>query len=142
MAAQKADYISGKLIAPVIMGINEETNELLPLGPSGPHHGYENEHPCDNENRVLSEDERTKTGDVSQILCCSIRRIVGELSLTMLVHGITHNRRANKACQHLKNPNTSGVVQDYGNADDARSMKQVIESSWTVNYQLRNCCEE
>ena len=62
------------------------------------------------------------------MLSFSIRRIVGELSLTMLVHGITHNCRANKACQYLKNPNTSGVVQDYGNADDARSMKQVIKS--------------
>jgi len=128
MAAQKADYISGKLIAPVILGINEETDELLPLGPSGPHHGYENEHVCDDENRVLSEDERTKTGDVSHMLSYSIRRIVGELSLTMIVHGVTHNRRANKDNKYLKNPNTSGVVQDYGNADDARSMKEVIKS--------------
>jgi len=128
MAAQKADYKSGKLIVPVIEGINEETNEPVPLGPSGRHHGFENDHPCDDENRVLSEDERTKTEGVSQILNYSIRRIVQELSLTMLVHGIFHNRRANKACQYLKNPNTSGVVQNYGNADDARSMKQVIES--------------
>jgi len=37
----------------------------------------------------------------------------------MIVHGVTHNRRANKACQYLKNPNTGSTVQDYGNADDA-----------------------
>ena len=92
MAEQKADYISGKLIAPVIEGINEETNELLPLGPSGQHHGFENDHPCDDENRVLSEDERTKTGNVSHMLSFSICRIVQELSLTMIVHGVTHNR--------------------------------------------------
>ena len=112
------------------MGINEETSEQPPLGPSGLHHGYENEHLCDDENRVLSEDERTKTERVSQMLSCSIRRIVGELSLTMLVHGVIHNRRVNKACQYLKNPNAGSIVkiQDYGNADDARSMKQVIES--------------
>ena len=116
------------MIAPVIEGINEETNELLPLGPSGQNHGYENDHVCDDKNRVLSEDERTKTGNVSQMLNFSIRRIVGELSLTKLVHGITHNRRAGKDNKYLKNPNTSGVVQDYGNADDARSMKQVIKS--------------
>ena len=89
MAAQKADYKSGKLIAPVIKGINEETNEPLPLGPSGPNHGYDNDHVCDDENRELSEDERTKTGNVSDMLSFSIRRIVQELSLTMLVHGVT-----------------------------------------------------
>jgi len=129
MAAQKADYKSGKLIAPVIMGINEETNEPVPLGPSGPHHGYDNDHVCDDENRELSEDERTKSRNVSDILGYSIRRIVQELSFTMLVHGITHNRRAGSENKYLKNPNTSGVVQNYGNADDARSMKQVIESN-------------
>ena len=45
------------------------------------------------------------------MLSFSIRRIVQELSLTMIVHGVAHNRRANKACQYLKNPNTGSTVK-------------------------------